>query len=215
MEDALINYTSTVLKGEIGSQYAESAGNITVAELPVDVRGNSGYFEEVLYVWTNKIVNGTAPNRFEPNGTVTRGAIYQTLYNMAGQPAVEGASTFTDVDGSWYADAAAWAQLSGLSDGVGENRFGGNESVTRQQLAKIFHAYAQYLKKEGSKAADLSVYADRNQVSDWAVEGMEWSVANGIVGGTSTTTLSPQNNATRAQLAIMLYRFDTLVAQKA
>lgn len=215
MEDALINYTSTVLKGEIGSQYAESAGNITVAELPVDVRGNSGYFEEVLYVWTNKIVTGTAPNRFEPNGTVTRGAVYQTLYNMAGQPAVEGASTFTDVHGSWYADAAAWAQLSGLSDGVGENRFGGNESVTRQQLAKIFHAYAQYLKKEGSKAADLSVYADRNQVSDWAVEGMEWSVANGIVGGTSTTTLSPQNNATRAQLAIMLYRFDTLVAQKA
>ena len=85
--------------------------------------------------------------------------------------------------------------------------------MTREQLAKIFRDYAVFLDKEGEKSADLSGYSDREQVAEWAMEGMEWSVANGIVGGTTTTTLSPNANAIRAQLAIMLYRFDTKVVQ--
>ena len=87
--------------------------------------------------------------------------------------------------------------------------------MTRQQLAKIFRDYAAYLGKEGTKSASLDGFTDKDKVASWAVEGMEWSVANGIVGGTTTTTLSPDNNAIRAQLAIMLYRFDTRIAKAA
>ena len=216
MEDALVNYVTQELGGVIGKEYAESAGRITIAKLPTDVKGDSGYFTEVKYVWLNGMMSGVGNNTFDPNGTVTRGAVYQTLYNMAGKPEVTGESSFTDVkDSDWFADAALWAEQNGLTTGVGNHTFAGNQKVTRQQLAKIFHDYAVLLDKEGEKTADLSGYTDQDQVADWAVEGMEWSVANGIVGGTSTTTLSPGNNAIRAQLAIMLYRFDTKVINPA
>ena len=214
LEDALVNYTKEVLGGVIGEEYAESAGRITVGALPLDVKGDSGYFEEVLYVWENGIVNGVGGNRFDPNGTVTRGAVYQTLYNMAGRPAVEGETSFTDVaENDWFADAALWAEQNGLTTGVSTAApmFGGTQNVTRQQLARIFHSYAKYLEKAGEKRADLSGYTDQEQVAAWAVEDLQWSVANGIVGGTTTTTLSPNKNATRALLAIMLYRFDTKI----
>ena len=214
MEDALVNYVTEALDGVIGEAYAEPAGRITIAKLPTDVKGNSGYFEEVKYVWLNGMMSGVGNNTFQPNGTVTRGAVYQTLYNMAGKPEVTGESSFTDVkDSDWFADAALWAEQNDLTTGVGNHTFGGNQNVTREQLAKIFRDYAVFLDKEGEKSADLSGYSDREQVAEWAMEGMEWSVANGIVGGTTTTTLSPNANAIRAQLAIMLYRFDTKVVQ--
>ena len=36
---------------------------------------------------------------------------------------------------------------------------------------------------------------------------MNWMVMNGIITGTSATTLSPQGQATRAQAAAMLQRY--------
>ncbi|MCI8595100.1 MAG: bifunctional metallophosphatase/5'-nucleotidase [Oscillospiraceae bacterium] len=212
MEDALVAYTKEVLGGVIGEQYAETAGRITVASLPVDVRGNSGYFNEVKYVWTNHIVGGVGGNRFDPNGAVTRGAVFQTLYNMAGKPTVSESSAFSDVKaGDWYADAAAWAKQNGLTTGVGNNSFGGEQDITRQQLAQLFYEYAGYLDKAGDRSTDLSRYEDADKVAPWAQEGMSWAVANGIVSGASTTKLNPDSSAIRAHLAVILYRFDTLI----
>lgn len=216
MEDALVNYASQELGGVIGEEYAKPAGRITVAALPTDVKGSSGYFTEVQYVYENGMMSGTGGGKFSPNGTVTRAMAYQVLYNMAGKPEVTGKSSFTDVkESSWYYNAAVWAEENGLTNGVGNHQFGGEANVTRQQLAKIFRDYAAYLGKEGTKSASLDGFTDKDKVASWAVEGMEWSVANGIVGGTTTTTLSPDNNAIRAQLAIMLYRFDTRIAKAA
>ena len=36
---------------------------------------------------------------------------------------------------------------------------------------------------------------------------MQWSVANNIVAGTTNGTLNPTGTATRAQFAVILYRF--------
>ena len=50
-------------------------------------------------------------------------------------------------------------------------------------------------------------FADRDTVSDWAEDAMRWSVYSGLISGTSLTTLSPQDNATRAQSAAILMRY--------
>ena len=41
---------------------------------------------------------------------------------------------------------------------------------------------------------------------------MQWAVANGIINGTSSTTLSPQGRAPRSQEAVILMRFDEEIA---
>ena len=50
-------------------------------------------------------------------------------------------------------------------------------------------------------------YADYEQISDFALEALNWAVSAGIINGTSGATLSPGGSATRAQAAVMLMRF--------
>ena len=55
--------------------------------------------------------------------------------------------------------------------------------------------------------ADLSKFADAAQVGSYAVEAIRWANAEGLVSGTSDTTLTPGGSATRAQAAVILTRF--------
>lgn len=75
-------------------------------------------------------------------------------------------------------------------------------NLTREQLATMLWRYAG----NPISSADLSGYTDADSISAWAQTAMAWCVDNGITGTTSTT-LSPQCQATRAQVAAMLMRF--------
>ena len=101
-----------------------------------DVASDAWYAPAVTYVAEKGIMNGTGGDAFSPDLTVTRGMVYQTLYNLAGRPAVTEAASFNDVSGQWYADAAAWAEDEGLTSGVGQGAFGGQRDMTRQELVR-------------------------------------------------------------------------------
>ena len=211
--DLLARYITENLGGVITArQYGQSAGRITVLgeqTYPQDVDQEAWYFEAVSYVLDNGIMNGTGAG-FAPETTVTRGMVYQTLYNMEGRPAVSEAATFTDVAGTWYADAAAWAEDEGLTTGTGGGLFSGDRAMTRQELAKVFADYARQAGVVPQAAADLSGYTDASAVADWALEGMRQAVALGIVKGTGTR-LNPTGTAQRAELAQMLVNFSALI----
>lgn len=49
--------------------------------------------------------------------------------------------------------------------------------------------------------------ADYDQISDYALEAMDWAVSAGIINGTTQGALNPQGTTTRAQAAVMLMRF--------
>ena len=173
-----------------------------------DVAADAWYSPAVSYVAGNGIMNGTGGDAFSPDLTVTRGMVYQTLYNMAGRPAVTEAASFSDISGQWYADAAAWAEDEGLTSGVGQGVFGGERDMTRQELGKVF---ADYAAAKGAQAgtADLSGYTDAASVADWARDGMERAVALGILSG-SQNKLNPTGTALRCELAQILMNFGGL-----
>lgn len=186
------------------------AANGTAQSAPAftDVAEQAWYAPAVSYVSEKGIMNGTGDGTFSPALTVTRGMVYQTLYNMAGRPAVAEAADFHDVSGKWYADAAAWAQDEGLTSGVGQGNFGGENAMTRQELGKVF---ADYAAAQGVHAAnaDLSSYTDAASVASWAKDGMERAVALGILSG-SQNKLNPTGTAQRSELAQMLMNFGNL-----
>lgn len=54
--------------------------------------------------------------------------------------------------------------------------------------------------------ADLSRFADNGEISTYAVEALQWAVAEGIISG-DNGMLNPYGNATRAQAAMMIMKF--------
>ena len=107
----------------------------------------------------------------------------------------------------------AWASRQGIVTGVGNNRFEPNSNITREQLAVILYRYAQDAGYTTSASANITGYYDYARVNSYARTAMSWAVGAGLITGTSTTTLSPQDTATRAQVATILMRFCENIAK--
>ena len=155
----------------------------------VDVDKSDWFADAVAYVTDKGLMNGTGSDTFSPNASTTRGMLMTVLARYAGE----------DTTGStpWYQKGMEWAKANGVSDGTNPEA-----NITREQLVTMLYRYA------GSPAASGSLdnFSDASTVSSYAVNAMQWAVANGIVNG-SNGKLNPQNNATRAEVAAILMRF--------
>lgn len=178
-----------------------------------DVKEADWCYEAVQYVYKNGMMNGTGDTTFSPNASTTRGMIVTILHRMEGTPYAAG-EKYTDVAaGRYYTDAVAWASANGIVGGYGNGKFGPDDPITRQQMAAILYRYAQYKGYDVSQSADLSKYTDAGQVSSYAKPALSWANAEGLINGVTQTTLVPQGNATRAQVATILMRFCENVAE--
>lgn len=156
-----------------------------------DVASNNWYFEAVRYVSVNGLFNGTSETAFSPDSAMTRAMLWTVLARYDGQDTSGGSN--------WYEAARNWAMTESISDGTNPD---GN--ITREQLAAILYRYA------GEPSADggtLDQFTDRTNISSYATEAMQWATEQGIVNGKSNSTLDPQGNATRAEVATMMMRF--------
>ena len=161
-------------------------------DLPfTDVPEDYWAYSEIAWAYQNGYMSGTSAVSFNPGGTVSRQQVWMILARMAG------------ADPADMAAAKAWAVANGISDGTNP---GG--AVTRQQLAVLLYRYAV---QNGMAAVTtqelLSNFPDAATVADYAVQALNWAVGRGIIGGTTQGTLNPAGTATRAQLAVMLYRW--------
>lgn len=187
--------------------------NVTFAKKPVeplpfvDVAAEEWYGDAVATVYAQGLMMGTAEDTFAPELVATRGMVVSILHRLAGSPTVS-AEVFEDVTADdWYGQAVAWAASEGIASGTNAETFSPNAAVTREQLAALLCNFAAQQGMDTTARSDLSSFDDAETVSDWAQDAVSWAHAEGLFAGTSATTLSPQGEATRAQLAAMLVRF--------
>ena len=157
-----------------------------------DVAETYWAYNEIAWAYENGYVNGVTATTFAPGASISRQQIWMILARIAGD------------DPANMAAARQWSIDNGISDGTNPG-----SAVTRQQLAALLYRYAQMMGYANEARVDLSSFPDAGSVASYAVEPMQWSVANSIVGGTTDGTLNPTGTATRAQFAVMLYRFWT------
>ena len=162
------------------------------------------------YVLSNGLFKGTGKTRFSPDVTMTRAMLVTVLWRGCACP-TGFENTFADVkEGSWYAEAAAWGQASGVVKGMGAGRFAPDETVTREQIATILHRLATLGGVDTSARAQLDAFPDQAKVSKFARECMQWAVAEELIGGVASegkNYLQPRAGATRAQVAAIVMRF--------
>ena len=180
------------------------------AVLPfTDVEEGAWYYDAVAYIYDKGMMTGVTDTTFEPDATTTRGMIVTMLYRLEGEPAVDNAAAFADVAaGAWYEKAVAWASQNEIVNGYGDDLFGPNDAITREQMAAILFRYAQYKGLEAvTLEENLGAFEDAGQISEYAVQAFNWAVGQHLITGVTDTTLEPQSSATRAQVATILMRY--------
>ncbi len=176
----------------------------------VDLDKEGWYRFGIDYCLQHGLMNGvgrpgqTVADHFEPNGKVTRAMLVTIVYRAAGEPNAKGLKIpFEDVEsGVWYTSAVAWAADQEIVKGVSEEEFAPYRYITREQLAAILYRYAGEPEAKGN----LAGYVDARRVSEYALDAMKWAIGEGIITGIDGR-LAPQEYATRAQIATMMFRF--------
>lgn len=173
-----------------------------------DVKDSDWYYNNVLYVYEHELMKGISGSQFDPNGATTRGQIVAILYRLEESPEVTTANPFKDVGkGFYYEDAITWAAGHGIVSGYSAEKYGPDDSITREQMASILYRYANHKGYNVEKQADLTVFEDLNKLSGYAKNAMAWANGEGLISGFTATRLEPQGNAVRAQAAAILHRF--------
>ena len=181
-------------------------------ELPFrDVPENAWYADAAAYVYRHGLMAGTSATTFAPEVTTSRAMIVNILWRLAGSPQVDYLMEYSDVDPTaYYGEAIRWATSEGIVGGYGGGVFGPDDPITREQLATMLWRYAQHEGYDVGVGEDTNIlsYTDAFDVAEYAIPAMQWACGSGVINGTGDgSTLSPQGEATRAQVAVMLQRF--------
>ncbi len=210
MEDYMVlaNYVKSFANGEI-TGYAAPAGRIKV--LYADTDFAAWYAEAVRYVTGEGLMSTTNGSSFSPAANVTVASVYQMLYNMEGNPAVE-EITVSGSEGGWYTDCINWAASEDLY--LGGDSFSGDSAITRSAIASIFAAYSQW--KGVEQPVDDGSMDDK--VPDYAsipaedLEGMTFCYYAKLMTGNEKHELMPTSQLSRAEFAQLLMNFDKFLA---
>ena len=111
-------------------------------------------------------------------------------------------TNFTDVEeNGWYHTGVDFMVRNGFMNGVADDEFDVNGSLTRAQLVTILYRIAG--EPESTATNPFADVAD----GQWYTNAVIWAAENGIVKGVNTTTFAPNDQITREQIATILFRY--------
>lgn len=178
-----------------------------------DVHEDEWFYDDVEYVFSNNLMNGITDTTFDPNGLITRAMLVTILWRAEGGKQVNYAMTFEDVDlDGYYAEAVRWAASENIVKGYSDTEFMPDRNITREQIAAIMHRYAAYKGYDVSVGENTNIlsYSDYSNISGYAVEAVQYAVGAGLMHGKTENTINPADNATRAEIAAIIQRFNKI-----
>ena len=173
-----------------------------------DVSEDDWFYDDVMFVYENGLMEGISSTQFGPYETQTRGRMAEILWSMDGSPAPKAKNSFADVeDGARYADAIAWIAENDILSGYNKDSFGPGDPITWEQLAVMFYRYAQYKGYDISIKGSQDEPKDMDSTMDDAGKAVLWAVSNGLIREEADVLSALQDPVSRAEIAAMLHRF--------
>ena len=163
--------------------------------------------EAIIELAQKGIISGKGDRLFYPNDNITREEFVKIIVKTFFENAEVSDKSFDDVsDGEWYAEFVKKACGEGIINGIGENIFGTGMNITREDMAVI--AYRTALKsgkmKESERVSGF-IFADDEQISDYAKTAVYALYDAGIINGVSEDEFAAKDYLTRAQAAKIIY----------
>ncbi|NBH80592.1 hypothetical protein D3Z52_21085 [Clostridiaceae bacterium] len=205
-------YTITVEDAAHGAVTANRRQASSGSTVTLTVTPDSGYAFDTLTVTDSRGEELRLTTRDGGKYTFTMPGrdvtVYAAFVPLPGQAPCDGGAGcpsygFTDVEGvgTWYHEAVDYVLRAGLMDGYGGERFGPNEPLTRAQFVQIL------FNKAGKPAGNSLLQYNDVAEGEWYTDAIRWAASQGIAGGYGNRTFAPNDNLTREQLAVMLWRY--------
>lgn len=185
LDEAVMEYVTTELKGVIGTQYAAPQGRILLNPFK-DVKVSSWFGQYVIDLYNDGIINGTSATTYAPNDTLTWAAALKLLLVSHGDLK---AADATGAD--WSKNAIAKAAELGL---VAAD-LDGAKAISRLEFCQV--------------AAKLNKLAESKTESKFTdcTDGYVMALVDAkVISGMTETTFEPAASLTRAQIAKILYQ---------
>ena len=110
-------------------------------------------------------------------------------------------TTFADINkDDWYYDSVKYVYENGLMQGTG-NGFEPESKMSRAMLVTVLYRMAK-----PENTANTHSFKDVPE-GQWYSDAISWAAANGIVSGITSTEFAPDNDISREQMALIIYRF--------
>ena len=109
-----------------------------------DLSRDAYYYDAMLWAVESGVIGGTTAVTCEPDAPCTRAQAVTMLWRTAGSPMDNGKIEFLDVpEDAYYAPAASWAAKRGITSGIGDGLFGGDQTCTRAQIMTFLYQKVQ------------------------------------------------------------------------
>jgi hypothetical protein len=188
-----------------------------------DVPANKWYYNAVSYVYDHGIMAGNPDGTFDPESSVTRGMLVTILHNLAGKPKPTITTGFSDVPSDeWYTAAVYWAKENGVVAGYPDGTFAPTKPVTRAEFVVTLYGFAKNIERRDVSNDWILGFGDNRDIDKWAQPAVKWAVSAGVISGNpapprpaskifmpalDAPVFSPNDGATRAEAAAMLYKY--------
>lgn len=172
------------------------------------------------------VIKGKSETEFDPSGDITRAEFSALLSRLletsipTDTPTLEG--IFSDVNnGKWYYGEVMSVFKAGYVRGVSVTEFDPTANIDREQIATILARVliSQGVEEISASEVDsvLNEFADADKVSSWAKTGSAMVADLGIIGGVNVGDdkyFNFKENASRAEVSVMLYRLAQIIETK-
>lgn len=171
-----------------------------------DLAGYEWAQAAIMETQANGIINAKGESTFAPGESITRGDFAGFLIRTLGFTS-DSTENFADVPAEReYAKEIAAGRVLGILNGIGDNLYSPESSITRQDMMTICARGMKLAEKlAAAEPSVLDGFADKNSVADYAIESVSAMVASGIIQGDGTG-LNPLGNTTRAEAAVIMQR---------
>ena len=162
------------------------------------------YAEALSAAVDNGLLYGKSSTIIDPNGAMTRAEMAAIINRSFGCYKTADISQYKDVAKSkWYYKDVALAVQMGTYNGRSNSSMAPDSPITRQEAMTVV-ARALELDYDSYSKADLSVFSDRSEISNWALPYVRAMVGADYIHGRGKV-LAPLDNITRAEFAQIFY----------
>lgn len=173
--------------------------------------GNVAWAKDMIVeLASNGIISGTSDTTFEPDRNVTRAEFISLLVRAFGISSDNPSYGFADVlPGEWYYDAIMNARAAGVASGYEDETFRPNALISREDMAVMAHNAATVMGVSLPDGEQVT-FSDEANIAGYARDAIVAMQKGGIISGMGDGSFGPQQNATRAQAAVIIYKLWSL-----